>query len=413
MIIREFDPTTVVRNPAIMARMGEPDSEKVDVFVANFFERRDTGRAHQIQPGVVRTFKEKGKEVTEVIVGSHRLAACLKANRLIDKKDDPFLFTAVVVPATDEQALIDAIQENEIRVASSIFDRADSMQRLLDLGIKQNRIAKIFGVTEGSVSQTLAAQKCDKKLRKMVLDGDIEAEAAVILMRLEPDDTKRQQLIEECLRHRTKVSEIEASVETKAAIKEVAAKVEDAKSTVSALKEKQKDLQSKLKDDTKAITDLEKAQAKTKDKDDLERVRKEIADVKVTRKMHEDEAKSIQKELVATEKKVEKLKEAKATVVAPAKKKVSPEEVKRAAKAAGKDVKISKRSRADLIVFIEAWREDKEDPQSEAIGNVLGRLEEWLDGECEDPALRKSFKFNTLNEDEYAARKVSAKKAKK
>jgi len=399
MVVREFDPAVLVRNPAIMARVGEPDSEKVQMFAESFVQRRDSGLHHQIQPGVVRVTEAKGKEIVELIVGNHRATGMDALNRTLGKKDDPYLFSAVVVPANDEQALETAVVENECKVNSTVFDRAEAMNKLLDLGVKQVRIAALFNVSEASVSQTLAAGKLDKKTKAMVLNGDLETDAAILAANLPVDDNKRAQILEEAIRHRTRYDEIEASVSARKAKEEAAKEVEAAKSKVGEVKAKAKDLKSKMDEQAKAVAELEKLTAKTKDVKEIDGLRKKIEESRTSLKIQEGEHKKLVKEQEKAEKLVEKAKAAKETVATPPKKKTTQEDVKTAAANAGVEgQKRAKWTAKDLVLFIEAWGHDKQDPMPTSVSRLVGKIEARIDGEISDNELKKSFKVNCLKD---------------
>lgn len=182
MKIQELDPTIVSREPSIAARI-ELDKENVAEIARTFVVRRENNQVHQIQAGVVRSKDNK----FQIIDGAHRWAACIEANAALGKDEEPFLFHAVVVKEGDSDALVTAIMANEKRKNSNIFDRADGMARLMDKTImgkdvkSQDEIAVIYGVDKSTVSRTLSAGKLPAKLRKMVLNGDIEEDAALLL----------------------------------------------------------------------------------------------------------------------------------------------------------------------------------------------------------------------------------------
>jgi transposase len=79
----------------------------------------------------------------------------------------------------------------ECREATDTFDRADAMQKLVDKGKKHVEIAEIYGLSEGTVTQTLKAGKLEKKYREAVRNGDLEQDAAIFLADLPTSDSQR------------------------------------------------------------------------------------------------------------------------------------------------------------------------------------------------------------------------------
>ena len=196
MNIQTFDPSTIVFNPTISARKGEPDPAKVDKLANNFVERREAGRAHQICPGIVRiTESKKGKELVEVIAGRNRLAACVKLNSMLPEGGEPFLFSAIAVPSTDEQALLDAIDENEFRTATNALDKAAAIQRLLDRGNSQSKIAQHLQLSESLVSEILRCSKLPKGIQTKYEKGEITEGGIILLARYNKDKDLQTELL--------------------------------------------------------------------------------------------------------------------------------------------------------------------------------------------------------------------------
>lgn len=189
--IQLYDPAIVKLNPAISARKGEPAKSKVDMFADNMMERREANRPHQIMPGVVRVLEDG---TVEVLVGRHRLAAEVKLNSMLGEGMEPFQFLAVAVPSTDEQALLDAIEENEYRVASSPFDRGESAKKLADLGYSQKLIGQKFGIKQSTVSSLIQCADLPKKIQAAFDAGKITEEALMIIASYNSDKVLQDEL---------------------------------------------------------------------------------------------------------------------------------------------------------------------------------------------------------------------------
>lgn len=188
--IQAYDPKKIKVNSTIAARCGDPSPAKIEAFANNMLERREAGLPHQIQPGVVRVLED---DTVELIIGRHRRDAEIKLNAAIGKDDDPYLFYAIAVPATDQQALLDAIDENEYRVASTLFDRGESWQKLVDFGMSQAEIARRYNTSEATVSDTLACAKASKKIREAVEKGKLTEEAARDIVRYTKDKAVQEE----------------------------------------------------------------------------------------------------------------------------------------------------------------------------------------------------------------------------
>ena len=192
--LQAFDPSTLVVNPAIRARRGEPNKDKVDTLAANMYERRQANTFHQIQPGVVRIIEENGVETVELIAGDHRRLAEIKLNANLGDGDERYDFLAIAVPANDTQALLDALDENEFRVAATVFDKGDAWSKLVALGLKQSEIAARYGAKESTVSDYIKTAKLPKKIQVAVAKGELTEEGAIALARYNKDPKLQEEL---------------------------------------------------------------------------------------------------------------------------------------------------------------------------------------------------------------------------
>lgn len=180
MQVQAFDPKDVITSPALLARKGPPKKDKVQEFAENMLGRREQGRPHQIQPGVVR-INEDG--TVECFIGQHRKAAEEWLNTQLPEGEEPFMFYALAVPSTDEQALIDAIQENAWREEANLEDKAHAAEVLKGMGKTQEESAKHLKCSVGYVSDILRYSKLPSKFKKMVKDGTLTEEAGLDLAR--------------------------------------------------------------------------------------------------------------------------------------------------------------------------------------------------------------------------------------
>lgn len=192
MKLIEVDPSTVVENPVIAARKGAPNKAKIKKFAENFLERREAGRPHQIQPGVSRIGDD---DVVEVIIGHHRLYGARLLNSQLGPDDEPYLFSTIVVPSTDKQALIDAITENEWRVAANAVDKAEAMQKLIDMGLTREEVAKTYGCAVSWVGDLLRIAKLNNKVIDLYLKGKITESALTDIARYEGDETLQEDFL--------------------------------------------------------------------------------------------------------------------------------------------------------------------------------------------------------------------------
>lgn len=180
MQVQAFDPKEVITNPSLLARKGPPKKDKVQAFAENMLSRREQGRPHQIQPGIVR-INEDGS--VECFIGQHRKAAEAHLNDNLPEGEDPFLFYAIAVPSTDEQALIDAIHENAWREEANLEDKSHAAEVLKGMGKNQEESAKHLKCSVGYVSDLLRYSKLPAKFKKRVKDGTLTEEAGLDLAR--------------------------------------------------------------------------------------------------------------------------------------------------------------------------------------------------------------------------------------
>lgn len=191
----ELQPSEVTIDPAISK--GPVDKETVAEIMETYVNRREENQRHQINAGTVRLRDNQHVLIT----GRHRLIACLELNKQLGKGEEPYLFHAFVVKDTDLQALESQITENEKRRKVTVFERGESMQALLDLGRTQDQVAALYGMDKSTVSSTLACNRLPAKLKKAVMAGDMEQDAALLAATCE-DKTVMSEIVEHALANR-------------------------------------------------------------------------------------------------------------------------------------------------------------------------------------------------------------------
>jgi len=404
MKVQELRATDVVVNPTIKTRKGELDQDTIDRLALNFQERAENNQEPQMQPGLVR-INAAGKH--EIIDGAHRHAAVMFVNEQGGIKGEPLPFLAYVVREDDMDAIVSSIVANEYRKATNIFDRAEAMQKLIDLGKTQVQVAAIFSVDQATVSQTLAAGTLEKKYVKAVLEGDMEQDAAIVLASMPVDSAKRTEIFDLCIKHRNRIDEVMQR-------REIEKAKEAADVLIKEAKVKQDEAEAALKAQVKVIKSADNLLAKTKDE-------LELAEGRKAKEAAMKAAKEAEKLIAATTKALDKAKKRKEELTTKAaavkqKSKVNPEEVKRQAKGAGvTSVKNAPMQRKDFIALLQVFYEDHKTgtnllPQSAL--DLLATLEAMLDGEKSTTQFRNALlKFCVPDAVQAAPPKVAPKAA--
>lgn len=317
----ELNPNEVSIDPAISK--GPVDEDLVTELMQSYTVRREANQRHQLNTGTAR-LKDNGHVV---ITGRHRLIACQRLNETLGKGEEPFLFHAFVVKDNDLQALESQIVENEKRRKVTIFERGESMQALLDLGRSQDEIAALYGLDKSTVSGTLAANRLPKKLVKMVLNGDMEQDAALLAATIE-DKKVQQEIVEHSIASRQFFEDIEERMSKDRAV--------------------EKDADDGEEGDEEGDENVPKNKGKSK-KSKKSKIKKE--DIARAAKQH-------------------------------------PQGHSAAKKAASTSGAMS---RKQILATFEALRKDKESPLPKSAVAVLSRIEALMDGELSQAALRNNL----------------------
>src|SRR5271170_1884198 len=142
-----------------------------------------------LEPIIIRKNPENGDG--EVVAGRQRTKATREANKRLDKEGREKIMLPATVRRGEEAGLVGIMaSENAIREGDSPTDRAEKMQRLLNMGKTEDEVGVYFGVTKATVKNSLTVLECSAPVRKAVDDGQINVTAAYTLGKLEPEKQK-------------------------------------------------------------------------------------------------------------------------------------------------------------------------------------------------------------------------------
>jgi ParB family chromosome partitioning protein len=127
-------------------------------------------------------FKIKDDPKTYLESGFRRLAACKE----LKIKTVPVLFKNYEEDPI-KSALYGNFIENAQRVDVNGFDLATRVQKLLDMGISKDDIAKNLGKSRTYIDTTLKFLSADPKLHELVRKGDLTLSEGKNISRLDPD----------------------------------------------------------------------------------------------------------------------------------------------------------------------------------------------------------------------------------
>lgn len=129
-------------------------------------------------------------ESLRLIDGERRLRAC----RLLGMKEVTIL--VVSDPVSIVEALTRQLACNLQREDLTVIERAEAIQALMQQGpMTADQAAKRLGQSPATVSRTLSVLKLPESIRVRVADGDIPADAAYLLARIE--EPERQSALAE------------------------------------------------------------------------------------------------------------------------------------------------------------------------------------------------------------------------
>jgi len=154
-----------------------------------------------LQPIMGRRNPETGK--VEVAAGRSRVIAAREANKRLKKQGRPPINVPVWIRKVSESHLLAAlISENERRRADSPLNRAEKMQRYVNLGHGEKETAVMFGVSESTVRNMLLLLDAPAAVRNALEGGKIAASDAYALAREGSDQARKKlaQLLEQAPR---------------------------------------------------------------------------------------------------------------------------------------------------------------------------------------------------------------------
>lgn len=143
--------------------------------------KTDDGMVASIKSDGVRTpvdaTKEKGRVL--VVAGRRRVLNSRVANaELVKEGSSPHLIPVLVQPGDASELVGRMITENEIRMATSLMDKARKAAKLRVLGKETSEIAVKFNVAPNTVRTWFTLLEADPKIHRAVEKGVIAESAA-------------------------------------------------------------------------------------------------------------------------------------------------------------------------------------------------------------------------------------------
>lgn len=162
----------------------------------------------QLQPIKVRKLS---KTEYAVAAGFTRTKALILINteeefrkRLGLKKDEVYPLRAEISNQNEDDALLDNIDENLVRVDASDMDKANVVAVLGSRGWSDAAIAERFGWSANWIGQLKKLHNLDKPHQKLVHEGTLGVQAAIDLTDVNPDE--RQEIIDNAKNSNGKVN---------------------------------------------------------------------------------------------------------------------------------------------------------------------------------------------------------------
>ncbi len=122
----------------------------------------------------------KSGDLVKVVDGRQRVKAAVEANRRLAAQGYDPIFVKVIIERGDDADLAGVmIATNELRQQDSVMVKAQKAQRLLNMGRDEETIAKIFGVTEGTIGNWLKLLELEPVVQKAVSAGKVTMTAAL------------------------------------------------------------------------------------------------------------------------------------------------------------------------------------------------------------------------------------------
>ncbi len=185
-----FDPNELTlvtdkKHPLYDPRVEEPPDESL---VLNIM-------VHGVlEPVIVRKNGEaRGKPIVEVVAGRRRVTAAREANKRLRKEGkEPILVPAVRRRGEDVDMFGVMASENSIRKNESPLEQAKKIQRHIDMGASEDRVAIVFGVSRSTIRQRLALLDAAPEVKRAVESGKLSSVAAARLSKLPREEQVEQ-----------------------------------------------------------------------------------------------------------------------------------------------------------------------------------------------------------------------------
>lgn len=171
------------------ARVEDPVNESL---VANIMYAPD-GKTSLgiIQPVTGVRNRETGK--VEIVAGRDRVKAAREANLRLKKQGRPPIYVPTWLRRIDDShVMATLVSENEQRRADTPLNRAQKMQRYMNLGHGEKETAQLFGVSEATVKNMTRLLDAPAAVRNALDAGKIAASDAYRLAREEPADARKK-----------------------------------------------------------------------------------------------------------------------------------------------------------------------------------------------------------------------------
>ncbi len=174
--IFSIDPTLVNMDETKNGRMFPVSDDAVTTMAESI------ARSGQQQPVTCRRLKDKS---LELVSGFTRL----KAIRLLYAKDPQWRIKVSIVELNDLESLMENIEENKHRNATTPLDDAFCMRKMLrDFSKSYSEIAAFYGVTEATVKRSLSLLVLPDRIQRKVASSELTTDAALKLAKLDESE---------------------------------------------------------------------------------------------------------------------------------------------------------------------------------------------------------------------------------
>ena len=141
--------------------------------------------------GTIEVRKDGNK--VEVVFGRQRVKAARWANKqLIAAGKEPLMVSCLVRKFSDSAAFGVRVGENVHRQGLSTLDKADEIQRYMNMGRNEDEAAVTFGMTKAGIKNLLKLQDLDSHVRKAIENEELSPSAAAELSGLSREEQREQ-----------------------------------------------------------------------------------------------------------------------------------------------------------------------------------------------------------------------------